>query len=70
MQSYFPYITGMLTNIGQLPLMRIHTMLGMFVQTPEKYAKTPEELEDFLETMVRQGRLELFSGLYRLKSLK
>ncbi len=41
MSAYTPFIVGMLTNLGRLPIERIHTMLGMFVQGPTKYtAKT------------------------------
>ncbi|KAJ2523426.1 Anaphase-promoting complex subunit 2 [Coemansia sp. RSA 1939] len=60
----FKYIVGMLTNLGPLPLDRIRSMLSMFVPGE---TTTPEELRAFLAQMVREGRLELADGTYRLR---
>ncbi|KAJ2721292.1 Anaphase-promoting complex subunit 2 [Coemansia sp. Benny D115] len=64
LRMHFNYIVGMLTNIGPLPLDRIHSMLGMFVPGD---TTTADELRSFLALMVREDRLELVGGAYRLK---
>ncbi|KAJ2758356.1 hypothetical protein IWQ56_006022, partial [Coemansia nantahalensis] len=53
----------MLTNLGPLPLDRIHGMLGMFLPGD---TTTAEELRDFLAQMVREDRLDVAGGLYKL----
>ena len=67
MQVYWSYINGMLTNLGSLPLARIQMMLSMFVQAPNKYDRTEQELEAFLAMKVREDTLELTGGVYKLK---
>ncbi|KAJ2230489.1 Anaphase-promoting complex subunit 2 [Coemansia sp. RSA 1722] len=64
LRMHFNYIVGMLTNIGPLPLDRIHSMLGMFIPGD---TTTLDELRSFLSLMVREDRLELSGGLYKLK---
>ncbi|KAJ1644164.1 Anaphase-promoting complex subunit 2 [Coemansia asiatica] len=64
LRMHFNYIVGMLTNIGPLPLDRIHSMLGMFIPGD---TTTIDELRGFLALMVREDRLELSGGTYRLK---
>ena len=46
MEVFESYIVGMLTNLGQLPLSRIHNMLKMYVSggSDVKYSKTPQQL--------------------------
>ncbi|KAL3924108.1 MAG: hypothetical protein SGILL_001251 [Bacillariaceae sp.] len=46
MELFESYIVGMLTNLGQLPLSRIHNMLKMYVSggSDVKYSKTPQQL--------------------------
>ncbi|KAJ1652782.1 Anaphase-promoting complex subunit 2 [Dispira simplex] len=67
MRIYWSFVVGMLTNLGALSLDRIQGMLGMFVQDPAPYSCSERELEQFLALMVREDKLELSSGLYRLK---
>jgi len=56
------FIVGMLTNLGVLPVERIQSMLTMFVQAPNTYNRTAEELRTFLNEEVRKGRLEFVKG--------
>jgi anaphase-promoting complex subunit 2 len=56
------FIVGMLTNLGVLPLERIHSMLSMFVPPPNAYNRTEEELRNFLAEEVRKGKLEFVKG--------
>ncbi|KAJ2091814.1 Anaphase-promoting complex subunit 2 [Coemansia sp. RSA 986] len=60
----FKYIVGMLTNLGPLPLDRILSMLSMFIPGE---ATTSEEMRDFLAQMVREDKLEMSGGMYKLK---
>ena len=68
MEIYESYICGMLTNMGQLPLERIHNMLKMFVTGSDmKYNKTPQQLSMFLQHLCKQERLECGpDGMYKL----
>lgn len=69
MEMYWSYIQGMLTNLGALPLGRIQNMLAMFVTEPSSYTRTEEELEDFLERLVREDKLDKAAGnMYKLKA--
>jgi hypothetical protein len=42
-------------------------MLNMFVQAPNKYDRTLEELQQFLESMAQAGKLEFNGGKYSVK---
>ncbi|KAJ2314836.1 Anaphase-promoting complex subunit 2 [Coemansia sp. RSA 2702] len=64
LRMHFNYIVGMLTNFGPLPLDRIHSMLGMFIPGD---TTTADELRAFLTQMVREDRLDMAGGMYRLK---
>jgi len=68
MQVYESYIFGMLTNLGQLPLDRIHNMLKTFVAGSDvKYNKTPQQLAQFLQRLCKQEKLECGpDGTYKL----
>ena len=68
MEAYESYICGMLTNLGQLPLERIHNMLKMFVTGSDvKYDKTPQQLRMFLHHLCKQEKLECGpDGMYKL----
>ena len=68
MEIFASYIVGMLTNLGQLPLERIHNMLKMFVTGSDvRYDKTPQQLSAFLAVLCRQETLECGpDGMYRL----
>jgi anaphase-promoting complex subunit 2 len=56
------FIVGMLTNLGILPLERIHSMLSMFVPPPNAYNRTEDELQNFLAEEIRKGKLEFVKG--------
>jgi anaphase-promoting complex subunit 2 len=62
------FIVGMLTNLGVLPVERIHSMLMMFVPPPNPYNRTEEELRSFLADEVKKGKLEFVkeAGGYKL----
>ncbi|KAJ2862495.1 Anaphase-promoting complex subunit 2 [Coemansia erecta] len=64
LRTNFKYIVGMLTNLGPLPLDRITSMLSMFVPGA---TTTTEEMRDFLAQMVREDKLEMAGGMYKLK---
>ncbi|KAL3933625.1 MAG: hypothetical protein SGBAC_010313 [Bacillariaceae sp.] len=68
MEVYESYICGMLTNLGQLPLERIHNMLKMFVTGSDvKYNKTPQQLSVVLKHLCKQEKLECGpDGMYKL----
>eukprot|EP00985_Skeletonema_marinoi_P004367 scaffold1910_cov144-Skeletonema_marinoi.AAC.2 len=68
MKVYESYIVGMLSNLGQLPLQRIHTMLKTFVSGSEhNYDKTPNQLAVFLQQLCKEEKLEVGpDGMYKL----
>ena len=68
MQVYESYIVGMLSNLGQIPLEKIHTMLKTFVAgSDHKYEKTPQQLAVFLQQLCKEEKLECSpDGLYKL----
>lgn len=67
-EAYESYIVGMLSNLGQLPLDRIHNMLKTFVTGSEhKYNKTPQQLQFFLQQLCKGDKLEFGAdGMYKL----
>lgn len=67
MMVYWQYIVGMLTNLGSLPVEKIHSFLVMFVPKDDPYVKTKEELEQFLYVMVDQEKLLESDGKFSLK---
>lgn len=67
MRVYWTFVQGMLTNLGSLPLDRIHSMLNMFAKVPTPYSKTSAELKRFLEVMVQEEKVEYVDGMYKLK---
>lgn len=64
MKVFEQYIMGMLTNLGALPLQRIHNMLKMFASG--EYDKTTDELLHFLNELVDAGKLEHICGVYSI----
>jgi len=68
MKVYESYIFGMLSNLGQLPLDRIHSMLKTFVAgSDHKYDKTPQQLAVFLQQLCKEEKLECSpDGLYTI----
>lgn len=67
-EVYESYVVGMLSNLGQLPLDRIHNMLKTFVTGSEhKYNKTPQQLSMFLQKLCNNDKLECGAdGMYKL----
>ena len=66
-QVFWSYIVGMLTNLGSLPLERIHSMLKMFaMQGPSGSELTEHELRQFLDRKVREQLLVYAAGVYRV----
>ena len=67
LQVYWSYVTGMLTNIGSLPLERIHSMLKMFaIHGSSSTQCTVDEVKTFLQSKVADGELNYVGGMYRL----
>ena len=68
MKAYESYIIGMLSNLGHLPLDRIHAMLKTFVAgSDHKYDKTPQQLAVFLQQLCKEEKLECSpDGLYTI----
>lgn len=66
MEVYETYIIAMLTNLKQLSLEQIHTMLKRFIQTPG-FDKTQTQLANFLMTLVDKGKVEVAAGIYKVK---
>ncbi|KAK9456962.1 hypothetical protein V1511DRAFT_495780 [Dipodascopsis uninucleata] len=67
MRIYWSYIVGMLTNLQSLPIDRIQSFLKMLIPKDMGYARSIDELRDFLTLMVTEEKLEYISGNYRLK---
>ena len=67
-QVFWSYIVGMLTNLGKLPLDRIHTMLRMFAMQGSSGGKecSLAELKAFLDCKVREQQLTYSAGAYQL----
>jgi len=67
-KTYESYIVGMLSNLGQLPLERIHSMLRTFVAgSDHRYDKTPQQLAVFLQQLCKEDKLECSpDGFYKL----
>lgn len=67
LQVYWSYVLGMLTNMGSLPLERIHSMLNMFALHAEDGSQcTVDEVKTFLQAKVQAGELNFVSGQYKL----
>jgi anaphase-promoting complex subunit 2 len=63
------FIMGMLANMGQLPLSRIHNMLKMVSGegSDVKYTKTLQQLSMFLQHLCKQDKIECGpDGMYKL----
>ena len=65
-RAYESYVVGMLSNLGALPLERIHAMLRTFVTGSDHgYDKTPRQLAAFLQQLCQEKKLECSpDGLY------
>lgn len=56
MEVYWSFIVGMLTNLGSLPVEKIHSFLA-FVPSDSPFVQTKQELENYLLSMVDEGKL-------------
>lgn len=66
-QVFWSYIVGMLTNLESMSLDRIHQMLKMFVsEGPTSMECSIQELRFFLEGKVREHKLIVSGGVYKL----
>lgn len=66
LETYWPFISGMLSNLGKLSSARIHSFLLMSLPKEKAYNATFEELQSFLETCVNENRLLNENGQYKL----
>lgn len=67
LQVFWSYIVGMLTNLESMALDRIHQMLKMFVsEGPTAMECSMQELRQFLDGKVREHKLLVNGGVYRL----
>ncbi|KAG8469363.1 hypothetical protein KFE25_005818 [Diacronema lutheri] len=62
------FISNMLTNLGALPLSRIHTMLKMFLSGTRKYDQSEAQLDALLMRLVEEDKLEFAAGKFSLKA--
>lgn len=63
LEQTWPFIIGMLTNVGPLPITKIQSMLGMF---QPGYEKSEAQLLEYLTLKVRSGECDVKGGEYRL----
>lgn len=62
------YIMGMLTNLGKLPLDRIHNTLGLFASMGDyPYRKSQQETGRFLGELARAGKIDVNDGMYSMR---
>ncbi|XP_076306794.1 anaphase promoting complex subunit morula [Tachypleus tridentatus] len=67
LQVFWSFIVGMLTNLGSLPIERIHSMLRMFaMQGSGTTGCSIHELRQFLDRKVHEQKLVYSGGYYRL----
>ncbi|MCJ1313954.1 hypothetical protein MMC25_007634 [Agyrium rufum] len=64
MDTFWQYVVHMLKNGGTLKLGRIHMMLNAVV--PGMFPYSSEELKSFLASKVREGKIEMSPGGYKL----
>lgn len=65
LKHYWPFIVGMLTNGGPMPLAQIIAMLKVAVAGG--FPLSEDELRDFLGVMVQEDRLQFAGGKYKIK---
>ncbi|KAJ3118585.1 Anaphase-promoting complex subunit 2 [Physocladia obscura] len=61
MKPFFPFVQGMLTNFGAMPVERMHAMLIQFAQAP-KYSESAERLRMYLDQLVEEEICEAVAG--------
>ncbi|KAJ8900799.1 hypothetical protein NDN08_000099 [Rhodosorus marinus] len=67
MKVYETFLLGMLTNLGSLPVERIHNMLKMFCQNPP-FDKTKEQLVSLLDELVVEEKIQVNGREYSLRT--
>lgn len=67
MQVFEVYIMGLLQNLKEAPLEKMHSMLKMFVRTPV-YDRTQDQLAAFLKRLVSEGKIEVQAGVFKFKA--
>mmetsp|Transcript_5433 Transcript_5433/g.7564 ORF Transcript_5433/g.7564 Transcript_5433/m.7564 type:complete len:478 (-) Transcript_5433:777-2210(-) len=67
MKVYETFLLGMLTNLGSLPVERIHNMLKMFCQNPT-FDKTKEQLVSLLDELVVEEKIQVNGREYSLRT--
>jgi anaphase-promoting complex subunit 2 len=65
-ESIWPMVQGMLTNLGALDLSTIHATLGMFASDDFQYNISEKELENLLENLVGNDKIEIDGSVYKL----
>ncbi len=65
MEVYWQYVVGMLTNGGAMPLQQIVMMLKLTV--PGGFPFGNQELKEYLEQEVMEGKLDFAGGNYKIK---
>jgi anaphase-promoting complex subunit 2 len=66
MAVFESFVIGMLTNLGPMPLDRIHNMLKMYCFDPP-YDRSPEDLHRLLVRMIDQDQVDISAGAFSLK---
>ncbi|ANZ75715.1 BA75_02559T0 [Komagataella pastoris] len=67
MQKYWPFIVGMLTNLGPTALSQMHSFLKMLVPQETPYNATEKQLELYLHSCIEEEKLEVNGDKYKLK---
>ncbi|CAK7900425.1 anaphase-promoting complex subunit 2 [[Candida] anglica] len=67
--TIWPFITGMLTNLGPLPVVKIQSFLNITVpkEQQELYSQSNVSLTEYLDWCREEGRLEMTGSLYKIK---
>lgn len=66
---YCPYIIGVLTNVGQLSLKRLHNLLRFCMcRGNEKHDVSPQQFATILEQLCKSRVIEHAQGFYKLPS--
>lgn len=69
MEIYFPFIQGMLTNLGSMNVTKIQGFLQMVVPKELNFSCTEAQLEDYLNFLADEDKLDLVgSKTYKLKA--
>lgn len=65
MRIYEKFVLAMLQNLKQVGLSQVHKMMKRFMQTPP-FNKTEEELATFLSVLVKEGKVTVTAGIYKV----